>query len=307
MPAGDTRGLGRSDDVAGGLLVALSSTLFGVVVVLGRSTAGSGLPVSALLAIRFGLCGLMLAAVLLAARRPLVAARGERVGLVAVGVAGYAVESSLFFAALRHGNAAPATLLFYTYPVFIAGASWAVGRGRPTRLTIASLVLGVAGAALVVVGGGQLSIRPLGVVFALSSALAYTGYIVAADRILRRTQPLTSSMWVSGSACAGLVTFALVAGDVRAPDGGDEWLSILGMGVATAAAFVTLFAGLRRLGAVRTAIVSSTEPLAAAVLAVVFLGESIGASVAAGGALIVGGAVIASLARSATEPEPPPP
>lgn len=77
------------------------------------------------------------------------------------------------------------------------------------------------------------------------------------------------------------------------------------MAVATAGAFVCLFGGLRRLGAVRTSIVSSTEPLAASLLAVAFLGESVGLSVAVGGALIVGGAIIASLALAAPPAEPP--
>jgi drug/metabolite transporter (DMT)-like permease len=66
-----------------------------------------------------------------------------------------------------------------------------------------------------------------------------------------------------------------------------------------------MFAGLQRLGAVRTAIISSTEPLAAALLAVAFLGESVEASVALGGVLIVAGAVIASAALGTAPADPP--
>jgi len=51
--------------------------------------------------------------------------------------------------------------------------------------------------------------------------------------------------------------------------------------------------------------VSSTEPLAAALLAFAFLGESVGLAVAFGGALIIAGALIASLARVAPTTEPP--
>jgi drug/metabolite transporter (DMT)-like permease len=45
------------------------------------------------------------------------------------------------------------------------------------------------------------------------------------------------------------------------------------------------------------------EPLAAAALAVVFLGESVTGGIALGGALILVGAVAASLARVATVQE----
>jgi drug/metabolite transporter (DMT)-like permease len=304
LPA-QARERARGGDIAGGLLVALSSLLFGVIVILGRFTADSGIPVTGLLALRFGLCALILAAVLIATRRPLMAAEGERIGAALAGVAGYAVEASFFFAALRHGNAAPATLLFYTYPIFVTVASWVLGRGRPTRSTVVSLVLGVVGAALVVVGGGDLSIQTLGVVLALCSAVTYTGYILGAERVLRRTQPLTSSLWVSGAAGVGLAIFAAATGSFRVPSTIEDWLPIVGMSVATAAAFVCMFAGLQRLGAVRTAIISSMEPLAAALLAVAFLGEAVGAAVALGGVLIVAGAVIASAALGSAPAEPP--
>jgi drug/metabolite transporter (DMT)-like permease len=296
---------GRRADLIGGLLVAASSALFGVVVVLGRLTADSGLPVTGLLAVRFALCAVVLAGVLALTRGPLLAAPGERIGVLAAGAAGYAVEASFFFAALRHGTAAPVTLLFYTYPVFVSVASWMLRRSRPSRMTIASLALGIAGAALVVAGGSTIAIQALGVVLALCSAITYTCYILVADRVLRRTPPLTSSLWVSGAAGVGLAVFAVATGAFRAPSGADEWFPILAMSAATAGAFVCLFAGLRRLGAVRTAIISSTEPLAAALLAVALLGEAVGRAVAVGGALIVAGAIIASVGLEAAPAEPP--
>jgi drug/metabolite transporter (DMT)-like permease len=82
----------------------------------------------------------------------------------------------------------------------------------------------------------------------------------------------------------------------------DRW-SLLVMGVATSGAFVCLLGALQRIGAVRTAIVSATEPLAAAVLGFVFLGETVSFGTALGGALILAAAVIASVARGATPQE----
>jgi drug/metabolite transporter (DMT)-like permease len=66
---------------------------------------------------------------------------------------------------------------------------------------------------------------------------------------------------------------------------------------------VCLLGALQRIGAVRTAIVSATEPLSAAFLGWVFLGESVSVGTALGGALILAGAVAASLARAATRQE----
>jgi drug/metabolite transporter (DMT)-like permease len=75
------------------------------------------------------------------------------------------------------------------------------------------------------------------------------------------------------------------------------------MGVLTAGAFFLLFVGLRRVGAVRSSVIASLEPVAAAVLAAIFVGEPIRGGVLAGGVLILVGAVAATLARGGPEPE----
>ncbi len=304
MPTGSADDHATRADAVGGALVALGAVCFGSVVVLGKGQLDRGVPVSSLLAVRFGVAALVLLAILVALRRRLAAAEGERTGLAVLAVCGYAVEASLFFAALQHGTAAAVTLLFFTYPAFVTLLSWATGGRRLGRLTVVALACAVTGAAIVVGAGGTVSIQKAGVLLVLGSALTYSGYLVGADRVLRRTSPLTSAAWVSAGASIGLFAFALLMGDDVLPSGGwSAWWPVLGMGVATAAAFVCLLEGIRRIGAVRTSIVSALEPLAASVLAVVFLGESVGPGVALGGALILAGAVTASLARASTTQE----
>jgi drug/metabolite transporter (DMT)-like permease len=75
------------------------------------------------------------------------------------------------------------------------------------------------------------------------------------------------------------------------------------MGLASGGAFLCLMEGIRRIGAVRTAIVSAMEPLAAAVLAWVFLGETITLGLAVGGCLILAAAVTATLSGALTTRE----
>jgi drug/metabolite transporter (DMT)-like permease len=58
---------------------------------------------------------------------------------------------------------------------------------------------------------------------------------------------------------------------------------------------------------VRTSIVAATEPLAASALAAMFLHQTVTGGIAVGGALILVGAVTASLARRGQPAEPPVP
>jgi drug/metabolite transporter (DMT)-like permease len=282
----------------GGLFSLAAAAQFGVVVVFASRLAERGMPVSATLALRFGIASSILVVTLTVLGRPLAPAAGERAGVLVLAVVGYAVESSIFFAALGHGTAAAVTLLFYTYPVVVALGSWLIlRRGAPPRRTAFALVLAGAGVAIVVGVGGSIAISPLGVVLSLSSALVISGYMLGADVLLRRTQPLTSAMWVSGAASLALFAASFATGRWRAPIGWTEWGPIAGMGVATAGAFVCLLEGIRRIGAERSSIVSSAEPLAAAVLAWVFLDQAVGVGVAFGGALILAAAILASIGR----------
>ncbi len=290
-------------ETVGGLLVGAASVLFGVVVVLGKLVLRAGMTVTSMLAIRFGVGALVLAALVIATRRPLTAAMGERRALAILAVCGYAVESSFFFAAAQHGTAAAVTLLFFTYPVFVTVVAWALGKGAPARLTLLALASAVGGAALVVATGGGLAIEPIGAAFAMASALTYTAYLVGADLALRRTNAFTSAMWVSAGASLGLAVFTILTGRWVTPPSVDVWVQVVAMGLASAAAFVCLLEGLQRIGAVRTSIVAATEPLAAAVLGYIVLDEPLGLGTAIGGALILAGAVAASIARGVTVQE----
>jgi drug/metabolite transporter (DMT)-like permease len=189
------------------------------------------------------------------------------------------------------------TLLFFTYPAMVAVYSAVLGMGLPGWLTTGSLVAALAGAAVVVGSSGGLAVSGAGVAFALGSALTFSLYLIGLEVTLERTSSLCASMWVSASASASLAVLALLGGDGRLPSGPEEWWPIVGMGAFTAAAFTSLFMGLRRLGAVRTSIIAALEPLAAAGLAFAFLGESLRPGTVAGGALILSAAVTASLAR----------
>src|SRR6266540_870999 len=280
-------------------LIVLGSLQFGGVVVLGKIVTDGGLSIPSYLAVRFGAAALLLAAALAAARQPLAAARGERWRLVVLGMAGYGLEAGLFFTALRHGSAATAALLFFTYPAIVTLLAGATGRGLPSGLVVMALCSSVAGAALVISG--------VGVLFALAAALVFSLYLLGVDAVLDRTNSLTGSMWVSGAAAVALAATAAVSGTGDWPVGLRQWVPVLASAGFTAGAFVCLLAGLRRIGPVRASIVGATEPLAATFLAVIFLRESLAAATVVGGALILAGAVTASLARRDRSPDPPTP
>lgn len=293
---------GRGDLVGAGFGV-LMGVLFSFVVILGKGLL-RGQPPFALLFLRFGVAAALLALVCLATGRSLRPAPGERVGLAIAATLGYGTESALYFAALNHGSAAAVTLLFYTYPVWVMLAAIALDRRLPAGMLFAALAFAILGSAIVVIGGSGVDIEPVGIVLALLCSFAYTGYLLGADRVVRRTNPLTTAAWLAAGASLANLTYALLFHGWSTPTGRDAALRVVGMGVCTAGAFVCMIASLQRIGAVRNAILGVIEPLMVAVLAAIFLDEPVSASLAIGGALILVGGVIATLARGERIVEP---
>jgi len=291
------------EEALGGLFVALASVQFGLVVVLGKVASNRGVPVESLLAIRFGIAAVLLAAALIATRKPLLAAPGEAVKLFALGALGYGVEATLFFLALARGTASAVTLLFFVYPVVVTVISAFAGVGIPGTLVVGSLSAAVAGVALVAGTSGRFDVSGAGIAFALASATMFALYLLGMERTLKRTSSAVASTWVSASAAIAIALYAIASGKAAWPHGAHQWWPVIGTGIFTCGAFFALFAGLRRLGAVRTAIIAALEPLSTATLAVIFLGDPLRPGTIGGGVLILAGAVAAGVAR-ARRPEP---
>ena len=296
------RALTRRDELIGSGMTVAMALLFSSVVIFGKAILDGKLPF-VILSIRFAGTAVVLGVLVRATGRPLMPERGERRGLVLAGIFGYGTESAFYFSALNHGSAAAVTLLFYTYPVIVMVVSIAIDRRAPAKLLIGALVLSVVGSAIVVVGGSSVDIETAGIVLSLACATAYSGYLLATDRFLKRTNPMTAGFWLAGSAAVANVVYAIAFHATALPEGGGWW-QLLGMVAFTAGAFVCMLGGLQRIGAVRNAIIGVLEPLAVAVLAWAFLSERITAPVAIGGVLILGGAICATLVRTTSVQEP---
>jgi drug/metabolite transporter (DMT)-like permease len=290
-------------EATGALLAVLTGVLFSFVVILGKGLL-NGQPPFALLFFRFAVAAAILAVLTVASGRPLLPERGERLGLAAVATLGYGTESALYWAALNHGSAAAVTLLFYTYPVLVMLVAIGIDRRVPASALLLALGMAVGGSAIVVVGGSGVDITRVGIVLALTCAVAYTAYLTGAARVIRKTNPLTTATWLAAGVAMANLTYALILRGWSLPTGSYAALRVLGMGVSTAGAFVCLIASLQRIGAVRNAILGTIEPVMVALLAALFLGEPITASIAAGGVLILVAGILATLVRGERVVEP---
>lgn len=282
-------------DVIGTAMAVVAAISYGVTIVANRELAGRGFGPAATLSVRFSISAVVTLSIVAVARRPLLPAAGERGRVLGLGMIGYSVQSALFYAALQRGTAAAVALLFYVYPALVAITELVVGRLRASARVFVALTLSLGGTGVIVVAGSRVVISNTGIALALVAAAIFAGYLLVSDRLVARTDPLTSGGWVALGAAISLTTFGAASGQLQAP-GTDVWLMAVS-GTATSSAFVLLFAALRRLGASRTAIVMTLEAFSAVVLAALLLGEALTSVQAVGGTAILTAVVLLSLSR----------
>jgi len=222
--------------------------------------------------------------------------------IVLAAVAGVATYQLAFFAAVSEGGVAVGTVVAIGSGPALAGLLERVllGRALTARWAIAT-GLAAAGVALLALGGGAAArVTALGVLLAVLAGGAYATYTVAAKRLLELGRAPESVMAVAfGLGAVVLLPVLLVTGaGWLATPGGAALALYLGL-VPTALAYVLFARGLRRLPAAEAATLTLAEPLTAALLGALVLGESLGPIALAGAALVLGGLVVLALPRAA--------
>lgn len=256
--------------------------------IFARAAYDSGANVSGVLWVRFTLAGLLLTAIMLLSGRRF--PRGRQLWVAAaMGGIGYVGQAMAYFSALEHASAGMVALLLYLYPVLVAVlAALFLGEAMSWRKA-ALLALSCAGTALTI-GSGSGS--ALGIALGIGAALIYSIYITVGSRFLHGTDSIGISAVVCLSAALVLSVIAGFSAP-RFPAHGGGWLALAAIAlVSTVIAIFTFFAGLRRVGASRAAILSTLEPVVTIVLAATFLGEAILPVQLAGGAMILAAAAL---------------
>jgi DME family drug/metabolite transporter len=244
-----------------------------------------------------------------AVREPL-RRRALRAGATGVGLAVF--QTAYFAAVSATGLAVGTVVTLGAGPVLIAlGARLTMGE-RLGRGGVTAVAGALAGLAVLVLGGGGATVRPAGVLFALLAAAGYCAMTLLTRWWGRHGETDASSTSVGAFAVAGLclLPFALAEGIVPHTDHPARtlWLLVYIASVPTALAYGLYFAGAAVVRSATVSVIMLLEPVAAAVLAVVLLGEHLTTATLAGTVLMlasVAGLALAE-ARGAAAQEPVP-
>jgi drug/metabolite transporter (DMT)-like permease len=204
------------------------------------------------------------------------------------------------FEGLARTTVSHAALMVGTAPILIGLAAARFAKERLTRRHWALLVASTLGAMLIVFGtpppaGGQ---RPTvaGDVLVFLSLFAAVGWVLLSKRLMATYTPsqVTATVMVAGT----IILDAWVLATSGAPPlrlSSSVWLALAAQGLlCTTAATLLWNWGVSQVPASRAGLFVNLEPALGALLGVLVLGETLGWSGVAGGAIIIGAAVAAA-------------
>lgn len=218
-----------------------------------------------------------------------------------------AAANFTYYLSLSRLPVAIAITIQYTAPGLVVLWSALVDRKAPSRRVVLALAGAIFGVALLaelpgVFSQGGLRLDGLGLAASVAAALAFATYILTGERVGRGLGPqravmrgflVASVIWIVVQAVRGrpdtLLNTRFVAGYVF-------------LALATTVAPFWLFVwGLGRIRATEAGIISTLEPLTAALIAFVWLGQTLSGWQVAGAALVLLGIGIVQVERPAAE------
>jgi drug/metabolite transporter (DMT)-like permease len=296
-----------------GYAMVLGATcLWGVNGTVSKAVLGAGLSSPRLTEVRStGAAVALVVALALAQPRRLRVRRDELLSLLAFGTFGLALVQWFYFFAIHRLEIGIALLIQYLAPVMIALWARFVGKEPVRRRIWAALILSLGGLSLVVDLWHGFSLDALGSIASLGAAVTFALYILLAERAVGRRDPvslLCLGFLVSAVFWAVVQpwwTFPTGIVDDRVRMNGalltttsPVWLLMLTMVVVgTIVPFLLLVRSLRHISATRVGVTAMFEPVAGALVAYAWLGESLTAVQLTGGAIVLLGILLAQTAR----------
>lgn len=234
--------------------------------------------------------------VIYARRMPASARPLPRVALLGLGVllAGAAITA---FFGLERVPASTYVFLFYTYPAMVAVLSLVLGERLPLQgwLALALTLVGI-GLTAPDFAAGLASDSLVGVMLALLNALLVAIYFILNGRILRgHTALARGSAWAISGALLVMLLIVPFNG-LALPAQPSVWVLLVALALfCTVMPVFSMTIGIQKLGASRSAILSTVEPLLTIVLAALILGERMQPVQLLGGALIIASVALLQL------------
>ncbi len=292
----------------GYLCVALAAVMWASSGTAGKALFNSGVTPFELVQIRVTVSTVLLAIVLGIRFRPLFRIRPRDLWyFFLLGGVLMALVQFTYFYTISKIQVAAAIFIQYLAPIMVAFFSICFWKECLTPTKLAALILSLGGCYLVVGGYSfhLLKMNQLGILSGLLSAMCFAAYTLVGERGMHRYSPWTvlfySFLFATITWHTFYPPFQYLWADFTAVQWG--WVFYVSI-VGTVLPFGLFFVGVNYIRSTRASITATLEPISAALLAYLFLGESLQPLQIAGGAMVVTAIAMLQLKREQDELSP---
>lgn len=207
-----------------------------------------------------------------------------------------AVFQYLFFSSVRLTGVAIGTVVTIgSAPVFSGIIEWLLVKRRPTRVWVMATVLAIIGCALLFLHIDGIIVNPFGVAMSLGAGLLFAFYTLVNKEVLAKVDTVPAVAVIFSMSAMMLLPFLFLF-ETEGLLTGRGISVVLYLGIATTSiAYILFSAGLKRIPSSSAVTLSLAEPLTAAVLSVLVVGEHLNVTSWMGVALLLGGILVLTL------------
>jgi drug/metabolite transporter (DMT)-like permease len=219
-------------------------------------------------------------------------------GLALVAGLMFALDLGFWHYGIKYTSVANATVLSNLTPVVVTAFAWIFLKERPRPLFVLAVATAVGGAWLMASrhAGAPGVDPPLGDALSASTALWYALYMLAIGQARRRESATQLMFWSSLVGAPLLLEASRLLGERLLPLGPGGWAACVGLGLVHVAGQGSIAWAMGRLPTATASVVVLVQPVVAAALGWILFGEVMGPLQALGGAVALGGVVLAQRA-----------
>jgi drug/metabolite transporter (DMT)-like permease len=200
----------------------------------------------------------------------------DRRKILVFGILGMLAVQYTYFAAIKHSNAATATILQFSAPVLIAVYLAARYHQKLNRLGYAAILLAILGTFILVTHGNihKLNMSPMAFALGIASAVSLAFYTLMPGTLLKKYSSLSVVGW---GLFIGGVTISLVKAPWNADGNWDGYAYASCLFIVIFGTLIPFYLYIRAvqcIGGQKASLLTSAEPLSATLVAVLWLGVS---------------------------------
>jgi len=284
----------------GTILIIITAVCFGVAAPAAKIAYGEGANPVLVLAVRFSTAAVILWIYTIIRKRGRIAKLSKRQLAILFTTGGivYFATTILYYNAIIYIPVSLHVIIFNVYPLLINIFSAAVLKEKISRKQLTAL-LGGFGGIVMMVWSPEIYINWLGVLLSFLSALGNGCYVLmVGNKSIEELDSITVTTYITTSAAVSFVIAGFVTNGLDAHVSLKGLLAVLFVAIfSTVVATITLYLGVKKIGASKASIISNFEPVVGALLGILLLKEKLTSLQVVGAILIIISVVLLSLEK----------